>query len=239
MADRTRPPREIAGVGLDATGTLFEPRDLGGEYARVLARHGIELEPARLARLVPEVWRELACLADPRRDRFLAHPGGARGFWRDVLDRLLERADAPPASPFAAAELYERFAEAGAWRVFPDVVPALERLRGAGLRLAVISNWDQRLPRLLEALDLAARFDAVVVSSAVGVEKPHPAIFAAAAERLGADPERLLHVGDRRLEDVEGALGAGWRALLLDRRGGGDLADLAGLAERLGAGALA
>ena len=223
----------MAGLGVDATGTLFEPVDLGGEYARVLARHGIELDPKRLGGLVPQVWREFACSVDPRRDRFVAHPGGARGFWREVLDRLLERAGAPPASPFAAAELFERFAEADAWRVYDDVVPALERLRAAGLRLAVISNWDERLPRLLDALGLASRFDAVVYSSAVGVEKPHPGIFAAAAERLGLPPERLAHVGDRRLEDLEGARAAGWRALLLDRGGGGDLAGLAELPDRL------
>jgi putative hydrolase of the HAD superfamily len=211
------PGGALAGVGLDATGTLFEAVDLGREYARVLARHGIELDAARLRELVPEVWREFACAADPRRDRFAAHPGGARGFWREVLDRLLARAGAPPASPFAAAELYERFAEPDAWRLYDDVVPALERLRSAGLRLAVISNWDERLPRLLEGLGLARFFDELVLSCEVGVEKPHPAIFAAAARRLGAEPARLVHVGDRRLEDLEGARAAGWHALLVDR----------------------
>ena len=225
----------IEGIGLDATGTLFEIVDLGGEYARVLARHGVELDPRELARLVPEVWREFACTADPARDRFASHPGGARGFWRDVLDRLLARAGAAPASPFAAAELFERFAGAGPWRLFDDVAPALARLRTAGLRLAVVSNWDERLPRLVAALGLESSFDAVVFSSAVGFEKPHPAIFAAASDALGVAPARLLHVGDRRLEDVEGARGAGWRALLLDRAGGGDLASLAELPDRVAA----
>jgi len=223
----------IRAVGLDATGTLFRPRDVGGEYAHVLARHGIEIEPSRLAELFPEVWRELACSADPAHDRFLAHPGGARGYWRDLLDRVCARAGAPRPSAFAAAELFERFAQGEPWELFDDVAPALERLREAGLRLVLISNWDERLPRVLDALGLAPRLDAVVFSAEVGVEKPHPAIFAAATRAAGATPAESVHVGDRRLEDREGAQAAGWHGLLLDRAGGGDLASLAELPERL------
>jgi putative hydrolase of the HAD superfamily len=223
----------IVGIGLDATGTLFRAADLGGDYARVLARHGLAADAAELNRLVPEVWREFSCAADPARDRFAGHPGGSRGFWSDVLYRLCERAGLPVPSLFAAAELYQRFAGAAAWRLFDDVVPAIEALRERGLRLAVISNWDERLPRLLAALGIDDPFDAVVISCDVGMEKPHRAIFDAAASALDAPPERLLHVGDRRIEDLEGARAAGWHALLLDRGGGADLESLSELPERL------
>jgi putative hydrolase of the HAD superfamily len=110
-------------------------------------------------------------------------------------------------------------------------VPALlAELHGLGLRLAVVSNWDPRLPGLLERLHLARWFDAVVYSSAVGVEKPDVRIFRHAVDQLGVSPAAALHVGDARLEDVEGAEAAGLRALLLDRRGtGGDLRDLSAL----------
>jgi putative hydrolase of the HAD superfamily len=229
-----RPPA-IAGVTLDATGTLFAARGLGAEYAAVLARHGIELDPGELDRRVAEVWSELSCRADPRRDRFAAHPGGALGFWRAALDRLSALAGAPRASAFAAAELYERFAGAAPWRRFDDVEPALAGLRTLGLRIGVVANWDERLPRLLAALGFGDRFDAVVYSQAVGVEKPHPAIFAAAERALGLTAAQILHVGDRRLEDVEGAHGAGWRALLVARDGGGDLESLAELPTRVAA----
>lgn len=223
----------IRAVSLDATGTLFRPRDLGGDYERILARHGVAIDRARLATLLPEVWRELGCAADPGRDRFRAHPGGSQGFWRDVLDRVATRAGlAEPPSRFAAAELFARFADPGAWALYEDVLPALDRLRDAGLPLVVTSNWDERLPELLAGLGLAARFEAIVVSYDVGVEKPHPAIFRAAAERLGRPPEEILHAGDRTLEDVEGARGAGFSAWLVARDGGGD-GDLAALAERL------
>lgn len=224
---------KLRAVSFDFTRTLVHTPDPGGEYARVLARHGIELPAAELARLVPVVWRELACGARPDRDRFTAHPGGARGFWRRFVERVVELAGGERPSPFAAAELYERFATPGPWEIFADVRPALARLAAAGYRLAVVSNWDERLPRLLGELGLAASFDAIVVSAEVGVEKPHPAIFAALAERLALSAAAIVHVGDHALEDVEGARAAGLAALHLSRAGRGDLASLAELPEAL------
>lgn len=225
----------IAAVTLDANHTLFEAADLGGEYARVLARHGVALAAGDAAAAIAVAWSEFTCAADPARDRFAAHPGGARGFWRRFVERVCALAGAPAPSPFAAAELFERFAGAGPYRVFADVEPALAALGGRGVRLAVISNWDERLPRLLGELGLASRFETVVVSAEVGWEKPRPEIFAAALERLALPAAAVLHVGDRGLEDVEGARGAGLHALRLDRGGGGDLASLGELADRLAA----
>jgi putative hydrolase of the HAD superfamily len=218
----------LAAVTLDATGTLIASPAMGDIYAEVLSRHGVSVQPADVRRVFPVVWQELDCRTPPGRDRFTAFPGGARGFWSRLIERLCELLEAATPGPFAAAELYHRFADASSWEVYPDVVPALEVLRARGLRLAVVSNFDERLPGILDGLGLAARLDAVVVSSALGWAKPHPAIFRHALERLGVAPARALHVGDRPLEDVEGAQAAGMRALLL-RRGGdvrGDCRDL-------------
>jgi len=63
----------------------------------------------------------------------------------------------------------------------------------------------------------------------VGWEKPHPEIFARAVAAFGLTPGEVVHVGDHRREDVEGARAAGLQALHLDRAGGGDLASLAEL----------
>ena len=225
----------IRAVTLDANRTLIEAPDLGGEYARVLARHGVALSAARLNESIAEAWREVSCAADPRRDRFASHPAGARGFWRDFVARVCDLAGAPRPSPFAAAELFERFAGGGPYRVFPDVEPALAALAARGVRLAVVSNWDERLPRVLAALGLARRFETILTSAEVGVEKPHPAIFGAALARLGLPAAAVLHVGDSALDDLEGAWGAGMPALRLARGGGGDLASLDQVAARLSA----
>jgi len=208
----------IEAVGLDVTHTLLETPRLGEIYAEVLTRHGRPVTPDAILRLVPVVWQELGCSVPAGGERFSRHADGERGFWRHYLDRLCALLDVAAPSRFAAAELYDRFGRADAWSIYPDVLPTLAALRAAGLRLAVISNWDGRLPVLLERLGLSPFFDAVVHSSAVGCEKPGAAIFHEAARCLGVAPESMLHVGDHPLEDVEGARAVGMRALLLERR---------------------
>lgn len=220
----------IQAVTFDVTHTLIHSPRLGEIYAEVLGRHGgPPVTPAEAARLVRVVWQELACLAEPGSDRFTAHPDGARGWWRRFVGRLGEYVGGPPVSPFAAAELFHRFGQAEAWEVYPDVLPALAVLRQRGLRLAVVSNWDERLPGLLAGLGLAPSFEAVVYSSEVGVEKPDRRIFQSALDRLEVVAGEAVHVGDGQLEDVEGALAAGMYAVQVSRGRGRGLASLAAL----------
>jgi putative hydrolase of the HAD superfamily len=207
-------------ITFDVTGTLIHCPRLGEIYSEVLGRHGIAVSPVEAGGLVRRVWQEFSCLADPARDRFRSDPEGAegaRGFWQRFLERLAQHLEAPAPSRFAAAELFHRFGTAEAWEVYPEVPGVLAALKERGLRLGVISNWDERLPTLLERLDLSPFFDAVVCSSEVGVEKPDRRIFAAALSRLGVLPAAALHVGDSPLEDVEGAVAAGMEAVRVDR----------------------
>lgn len=213
---RKAPPM-LQALTFDVTGTLIHSPRLGEIYSEVLRRHGIAIEPAEARRLVGVVWRELACLADPGRDRFTSHPEGERGWWRRFVERLCELHGASPPSRFAAAELFHRFGSPAGWEVYPEVPRVLAELREQGLRLGVISNWDGRLPGLLDKLGLARHFDTVTYSAAAGVEKPDRRIFLQALRSLGVAPEAALHIGDGRLEDVEGAIAAGLRALQLDR----------------------
>ena len=225
----------LRAVTLDATHTLFHAPRMAEIYAEVLGRHGLPLELAVLRPVLREVWQEFSLAADPRRDRFSNHAGGALGFWRRFVERLCEHLEAPSVSRFAVSELYERFARAEAWQVYPDATAALAALRARGLRVAVVSNWDERLPRLLDALGLGADLDAVVTSQEAGVEKPHAEIFRLALARLGVEPEHALHVGDDVREDIEGAAAIGMGALRLDRsrRDPAALATLAELPARL------
>ena len=231
------PEHVITAVTFDVTNTLIHAPRLGELYADVLGRHGIAVEPREAARLVRQVWQELACLADPGHDRFTSYPGGPRAWWKRFLERICEYLEVPPPSPFAAAELFHRFAGAEAWEIYPEVPAVLAELRSLGLKLGVVSNWDPRLPDLLEQLGIARHFGAVVYSSEVGVEKPDARIFRNACMRLGVSPENVLHVGDGRVEDAEGAVAAGLQALLLDRlHDGADLRDLSSLPDRVAHG---
>lgn len=222
----------LRAVTFDATGTLFHCPRLAEIYAVVMARHGAAIEPAVVGELIPVVWSELDCRVEHGRDRFASHREGARGFWRDFLARLCTLARLSPPSRFLAAELYDCFARAEAWCLHPDVEETLTRLGEGGLRLAVVSNWDERLPGVLGGLGIGERFDTVVFSQRVGFEKPHPAIFRRALEELGVTAPEALHVGDRPRHDVEGAAAVGMRTALLDRgRQRGEKGALAGLAD--------
>jgi len=89
--------------------------------------------------------------------------------------------------------------------------------------LGVVSNFDRRLPALLEGLGIGACFDAIVLPSDAGVEKPDPRIFAFALERLRVSAAEAVYVGDSPTRDLSGARRAGMRAI--------DVATLATLAE--------
>jgi putative hydrolase of the HAD superfamily len=112
----------------------------------------------------------------------------------------------------------DAFRQRSSWLVFPDVVPAVDALRAAGLRLAVISNWTWAAPELLHDLELAAHFEALVISSRVGFQKPHRGIFEHALEVMRVAPERAVHVGDSFSADVLGARSVGITPVLIDRR---------------------
>jgi putative hydrolase of the HAD superfamily len=87
------------------------------------------------------------------------------------------------------------------------------------MKLAVVSNWDERLGPLLEVLDLSRHFDVVVSSHSCGVTKPAREIFQHTAERLALPVAEVLHIGDSRAEDFDGARAVGMAALWLDRSG--------------------
>ena len=109
--------------------------------------------------------------------------------------------------------------EALAFRTFPDALPALRQLRGRGLRLVVVSNWDCSLPEWLERAGIGELVDGSVSSAVVGESKPAPAVFEAGLRVAGCDAAEALFVGDSVENDVVGARAAGLRAVLVQRAG--------------------
>ena len=135
----------------------------------------------------------------------------------------------------AGADLLPSLTDAISFQAYVDAQPALAELAAAGLKLAVIANWDVSLTGVLERLGLAEPFEAIVTAAAVGAAKPDPRPFHVALEHLGVEAARCLHVGDDPVTDVAGARAAGLSAVLVDRSGRapGSLADLSLLAARL------
>lgn len=109
-----------------------------------------------------------------------------------------------------------------AWALFPDVVPALDRLAGS-FRHAILSNSTIRdQDRKLRTLGVRDRFEAVVCAVEIGVAKPHAAAFHAACEALALDPHEVAYIGNEPDIDAGGAVAAGLTGIWLDRgdRGG-------------------
>jgi putative hydrolase of the HAD superfamily len=198
---------------LDAGGVLVFPN--WSRISRALAAHGVPVDAAALA------------AAEPRA-KLILDTGSTSGALNDqqrgwqyfnlILEgagvALTERTDA------ALAELHDYHALHNLWEYVPDdVVPALGRLRGLGLKLVVISNANGTLHAMFDRLGLTRHLDVAFDSFQEGVEKPDPRLFQIALERVGARADTTIHMGDLYHVDVVGARNAGLRAVLLDPTG--------------------
>jgi REG-2-like HAD superfamily hydrolase len=134
----------------------------------------------------------------------LRYVGDGRPFWRFIVEQSTGCADER-----LFEELYQYYVRPGAWQLAPGAVAALSKLRSAGVRIAVVSNFDTRLRPILSSLQVDQLFDCVVVSAEVEAEKPNPIIFEAALQKLNLRPWEVVHVGDDRRNDVWGARDAG------------------------------
>jgi len=192
-------------VTFDAHNTLIAPEpSIGAIYAEVARTYGLERDPADLQERFPTAFRTTY---GEWPVPYGATDEDARAFWI----RVVERTFAEPLPNEVAWECYDTFARAGRWRVLPGVRETLAGVRNLGLPMAVVSNFDARLPPLLDELGLGP-FITVVVSATLGVAKPDPAALRAAAAAAGCDPSAVLHIGDSEREDGGAcvACGATW-----------------------------
>ncbi|HEV7129047.1 MAG TPA: HAD family hydrolase, partial [Ktedonobacterales bacterium] len=123
--------------------------------------------------------------------------------------------------PASGAALAERFSAERRARqaAYPWSRAVLDSLRPRH-RLGLITNGAPDLQRLkLGGTGLADYFDPIVVSGELGVGKPEPAIFAHALARAGIDSSAAIMIGDSWARDIQGALGAGLRAVWINPRG--------------------
>ena len=204
--------RSIRAVTFDVGGTLLEPwPSVGHVYARVAEQFGLRGVSAEgLTRRFGRAWRAR---------------GGfdySRAAWFTLIRESFAGLSKQPPEEDCCTAIFEAFAQPDAWRVYDDVKPTLIRLRDSGVRLGLVSNWDERLRPLLCALKLDPWFEVIVISHEVGRTKPDPVIFWQAAHALSLPAETILHVGDSAREDLGGAVQVGMKGLLLHRGLDGD-----------------
>jgi REG-2-like HAD superfamily hydrolase len=205
----------LESVFLDFCNTLaHEEPSRFAIYAEFACDAGVEISP--------EAMRELMTRAHAE----LPNEGG-HGFrytdpwFRAYIDLIFHeylgiRADALPAFQ---ERLFERFSDAQTFRLFPGARKLLASLRKRGLRIGIISNWSERLHGLLESMDLSSPFEVILSSAVERLEKPDPAIFELALERMGVPAQAALHAGDHLDKDCHAALAVGMRAVHVDHSG--------------------
>lgn len=165
------------------------------EFARALLAVSHEMAEARATAHV-----EL-----PSRERF-----------RRALERLGSTTATLGEAAVALSRAHMRMIVAST--VFPPAHAALLAAARAGHRVGVVTNFDDTGA----AYDILARhgileaLDTVVVSEALGLRKPHPAVIRTGVRGLGLSADEVLFVGDTFAEDVAGAHAAGVAAAWLD-----------------------
>ena len=140
--------------------------------------------------------------------------GPPSGLVHDGYARLGRHAD--EATIIAVLDAYARAIDGWA-TPFPDAQPTLEHLRGRGYRIGLLSNtwWAADWHNAdLATHGLGHYLDELVYTSDLPHSKPHPSVFRTVAERLGVAHEHCVMIGDRPVDDISGALGAGMRGIL-------------------------
>lgn len=204
-------------VFFDVGNTLLYPYPSVPEVCRqVLATAGHHADLAAIDALMPivDAYYEDRYRED---DTFWTDEGETSGVWVGMYSLLCRKLGIDQDAELLARRVYDEFGDASRWRAYDDVGPALQRLKDAGVRTGIISNWDSRLVGLLHGLGLAPHLDTILSSADVALRKPDPRIFELACERLGVKPAQAVHVGDHHYADIVGATAVGMTAVLIDR----------------------
>lgn len=199
---------------LDVGNTLvYESPSRAAIYAAEARRLGAAVTEEAMRECMERAHRDLPRVVD-------GHYRYTDGWFRRFVEHVFHDQLGLPASelPGAMERLFARFEDAATFRVFPGAVELLEWARGAGLVVGVVSNWSARLPRLLEAVDLARRLDFVVCSALERAEKPERRIFEIALGHAGVEPAEAAHAGDHPVRDGAAAE-LGLHAVLVDHFG--------------------
>lgn len=201
------PPPPASGreaLVFDLYGTLVDPLAIAAELEQAMSRAD--------ARRVAQTWRRTQLEYTFR----LTAMGRYEDFaW--VTERSLEYALRECDSDLGPRDRATVLGRYDGLEPFPDVVPALEALAGAGHQMAVLSNGSRSMLRnCLAASGLRQHMPVVLSVDAVRAYKPHPAVYRLAAQTLQRPIDRIRLVSSNPF-DIVGASAAGMRTAWANR----------------------
>ena len=203
------PPTPFAGVRvllLDFDDTLVASSGADAAALRdTLSRYRDAFRADNLEELVRHHER---ILLDVKR---VFHETGVWAYPPERLGRLLAERGGDPA---LAEEMGAHYLDVRLrnLRPFPGVFDFIERLRGRGYRVGIVTNGPARQRQWLDRLGFLPRVDAVAIAGEEDVRKPDPRLFRLALERAGgAAPAEVAVAGDSFEMDVLPARSLGYR----------------------------
>ena len=210
---------KLVAVLFDVTGTLIELAEgVGDTYARIAARHDILLSAEQAQTAFEKAMQSASPCLFPGLHPSKT-PAAERDWWRERVRETFEASNEGAVfRDFEAffQEVFDFYAGAEAWRLRQGTRETLETVQAAGLRMGVISNFDHRLPEVLQALDIQKFMETIVFPARCGSAKPEPEVFERALADLRLSPAECVYVGHDPALDLAPAQAAGLRTLLVD-----------------------
>src|SRR5262245_11800260 len=162
-------------VVFDAVGTLIHPEPSAAKvYAEVGRRFGSAHDLPEIKRRFAEAFGQQEAI--DRQNQWLTSEDRELRRWQDIVAEVLD--DVSDAAD-CFQTLYRHFGQPEAWRLDPQTEAVFAGLKNRGCRLALASNLDHRLHRLIAGIAPLGRMDAVIISSEVGHRKPAHQFFEA------------------------------------------------------------
>ena len=198
-------------VFFDVDFTLIYPGPMfrAEGYRTFCARYGMSVDPSRFGAAIASAAPLLEGPEDAQYDAdiFVAYT-------KHIIEQMGGEGTGLEA---CARELYAEWAACHHFELYDEVPDVLRALAAAGLRIGLISNSQRCLASFESHFELQGLISAAVSSSDHGFMKPHPSIFASALQLVDVTADEAVMVGDSLRHDVEGAMRAGMRAVLIHR----------------------
>src|SRR5260370_926537 len=202
----------IRAVFFDAVGTLIVPDPPFVEaYASCAERQGLKISRAAIEARFREAFR-----SEEEEDRVLGWGSSENRElrrWRTIVRTVFHGTGNEVQIHACFDALFAHFAQPTAWRTFDFAGRVLANLAKRGLILGVASNFDHRLNSVIDGLPELSPLRIRIISSEIGLRKPHPSFFTEVIRRAGRDAREILFVGDSRESDYDPASAAGLLAV--------------------------
>src|SRR5437667_6956349 len=165
------PQMKFRAVLFDAAGTLFTTRGSVGEiYSAISRRYGSKASAGAIQAAFARQFRGAGPTSSEHQ----------KDWWRNIVRQVFTETGMVENFDQFFEQVYDRFRDSDGWILFPETVEVLDELKHRGLKIGVISNFDDRIYSVMRSLGILSYFDAVTISSETGYCKPDRRIFDAA-----------------------------------------------------------